>query len=159
MTVKENIKEKLTFLFAALGVIQTPYTIYIACLKTFDDTKPELHISVTDARPFTSPISITNNSLFFDMNDVELDCSLGTRTRKYSGVSSSFGEIKRKFDVPSGKTVVVECFEHRLIRKFESASIFPHLNYKTLGFERTYFDRFFIWYDVGKEPKWLESNR
>ncbi|TXN67877.1 hypothetical protein [Methylobacterium sp. WL6] len=156
--IAEN-NSKITFIFALLGVIQTPFTAYIATMKAWDDTVPELHVSVPDAKPFTSPISIKNNSIFFDMTEVNLSCGLGTKTKKTFGTSGEFDRPVAPINIPAGKTAIVECFKKEDASKFDAAAIFPHVDYNILGYGRSYSGKIFIWYGIGQTPSWLESER
>lgn len=143
-----------------LGAVQTPLTSYIALKNVWDDTTPEISLGVDDIKSFAVPIKIRNKSSFFDLKDVRVGCShevhQNKKIRKYASIiSTTTRDLVAK--IPPGTTFVFKCFDDNNQINSETAILSPQLEYKTLWMKREYQDKSFIWYGIGKDPRWLES--
>lgn len=144
--------------FAAIGSVHAFLSTYDSFHSLYTDTIPEIHVTGDDQYPFILPFRVKNNSHFFSMVDVTWTCGIKRISNDRNANFSNFGVsiAADPITIYPMKDTTFRCPIG--IDKDMSADIRPIVKYKTLGFDREFNMRRFVWYPNAHPPRWVESD-
>lgn len=153
-------KDILTKWLGFILALGTFVTILVGIWQAYIHTTPEIHVTDSDPQaPFLFPFSIKNDSIIFDMHNVQYTCHIRHmefgNENTFNNVNIINGgaieipanSIPENYRCPVGITGI----------PINSLIIDVSVNYKTLWVQRSY-TLPFTWMANASSPKWIEGD-
>jgi len=128
----------------------------------YHTTIPTVHLIGPDTTPFLLPYAVTNTSTWFDMKEASFIC--GPRpgqTIKVGNLAISgigFKDNVPKVTIVAGSTANFRCPVTDASGNLFKGTVHPIIDYKTLGFSRTYEGPDQTWFGDANPPRWVEGD-
>lgn len=129
---------------------------------TYAGTIPVVHVLGPDPSPFLLPFVVSNESLFFKMENVTFFC--GPRHGKSIQVGNVVvQDVEFQDNVPAttigrGEVKLMRCPVTNATGNSVKGTIHPIVQYRTLGFDRKFEGKDLNWFGNANPPRWVEGD-